>query len=40
MNGDIKCISTPNKGTIFDFYINVICKDNDNGLSDTEHLNF
>lgn len=40
MNGDIKCISEPDKGTVFDFYINVICKTNDKGLLDKEHLKF
>ena len=38
MNGDIKCTSIPNKGTIFDFYISVFCKITDKGLSDEQQI--
>ena len=40
MKGEIKCISTIGKGTLFEFYINVGCQDEDKGLSENEHFKF
>ena len=40
MGGDIECRSSPNKGTIFDFYVNVECNNEDKGLSSIEQLKF
>ena len=40
MDGDIECRSNPNQGTTFDFYVSVICRNDDKGLSLSEQSKF
>lgn len=40
MDGDIHCTSIPNKGTSFDFYIKVGCKNTIEDTQESDHLKF